>query len=192
MLEKYGSMENLFEWSSPEEAGSSDEEEWYMESSASTGVSSATSEQSFKFSQTPVPSSGLSIAPFTGASKYNKGVTMALDSCVLPGWGRPKELTRLSRFQRNAQRRVTEEWEMDYPYVQESVMQVIEDFREQWEDELVWSYLHVPKPQRISESEVWVRFQDIKKEWKLGRAIHKDRVLVVKEGQHTWSYSISV
>lgn len=181
VLENYGSIENLFEWSSPEEAGSSDEEEWYMESSASAGVSSATSEKSFAFPQPSVPSSGPSIASSAGATKYNKGVTRAPDFCVLPGRGRPRELTRLSRFQRNVQRRVAEEWGLDYPYIPENVMQVVEDSRDQWEDELVWNYLHVPRPLRTPESDLWMRFQDIKKEWKLGRAIHKDRVLV-KEG----------
>lgn len=81
---------------------------------------------------------------------------------------------------------------MDYPYVPNHVMEVVENSREQWENYMVWDYLHVPKPKRTPESEVWVRFKDIQKEWKLGRAIYKDKVLVLKAGQNTRSYSISV
>lgn len=71
-------------------------------------------------------------------------------------------------------------------------MDIVDDSREQWENDLIWDYLHVPKPKRVPESEVWARFKDIHWEWKLGRAIYRDKVLVVKEGQHTRSYSVSV
>lgn len=59
-------------------------------------------------------------------------------------------------------------------------MEEIEASRSQWEDDLVWEFLHVPKPQRGPHNHKASCFQDIKQEWSLGWAIHKDKVVVVK------------
>lgn len=196
MLDKYGSVERLFEWSSPEEGNSSEEDELFLESSTSMEASTGATGNTSVFKKPSVPSIRLS-SKFTktlssvSSSNQQKAIK-APDSYVLPGRGRPKELLRLSRFRRDVQKRVAQEWGFDYPYVPEQIMDIVEASREQWEGDLVWDYLHVLKPQRTPDSEVWVRFQDIYKEWKLGRAIYKDRVLVLKAGQHTCSYSISV
>lgn len=87
---------------------------------------------------------------------------------------------------------MAQEWGLDYPYVPEKIMETVEASRDQWEGDLIWDYLHVPKPQRTSDHEMCVRFQDIFREWRQGRAIYKDRVLVQQLGQHMKSYSISV
>lgn len=44
VLDKYGSMERLFEWSSPEEGDCSEEEEWLLISSTSAGASTGVPE----------------------------------------------------------------------------------------------------------------------------------------------------
>lgn len=98
----------------------------------------------------------------------------------------------MSRYQRDMQKGVAQEWGLDYSYVPDQAMETVEASREQWESDLIWDYLHVPKPQWTPDSEVWVRFQDIYRQWKLGRTIYKDRVLVLKAGQHIRSYYISV
>lgn len=61
-----------------------------------------------------------------------------------------------------------------------------------WEYDMIWNFLHVPKPLRVWESVAWAYFVDIHQEWRLGRAIYRDRVLVVKEGRPTKSHSISI
>lgn len=37
-------------------------------------------------------------------------------------------------------------WGSDYTYVPKDVMDNIETFHTQWEDELLWDFLYVPKP----------------------------------------------
>lgn len=192
VLERYGSLEPLFVWSSPEEGGSSDEE-WYVESSTSITAISRAPESIAPFPAPPTPL----IKTSTGAllshiPSFQQRAIKAPDSCVLPGRGKLRELPRLSRFQRDIQKRVAQEYGFDYPYVPEEIMNIVEASREQWERNLIWDYLHVPKPQRTPDHTIWVRFQDIFKEWRQGRAIYKNRVLVKKPGQHTRSFSISV
>lgn len=193
ILEKYGSMDNMFEWSSQEEFDSSIEEEYFLESSTSVEASTGVSGKLSGTVKTPVPPFNVSSTTLpTRTATFQQWVSRATDACVLPGRGKAKDLPRLSRFQIEVQRKVAQEWCFDYPYVPEHIMEIIESSREAWEGELVWDYLHVPKPKRTPDSEVWVRFKDIHRKWRLGRAIHKDRVLVVKAGQNTHSYSISV
>lgn len=193
ILQKYGSMDNLFEWSSPEEFNSSSEEEYFLESSSSVEASAGVLGQLPGTVKTPVPPFNvLSTTLPSRPATFQQWVSRATDACVLPGRGKAKDLPRLLRFQSEVQRKGAQEWGFDYPYVLEHIMDIIEGSQKTWEYELVWDYLHVPKPKRTPDSEVWVRFKDIHREWRLGRAIHKDRVLEVKAGQNTHSYSISV
>lgn len=101
-------------------------------------------------------------------------------------------MPRFSRFQREIQRKVALEWDLDHPYVPSQIMDIVENSRGEWEDDLVWDFLHVPKPLRVPESDAWAQFMDIREEWKLGHAIYRDRVLVVKVGQPTRCHSVSV
>lgn len=51
--------------------------------------------------------------------------------------------------------------------------------------------MHIPKPLWVPDcEETWARFQDIRKEWRLERAIYKDRV--VKAGRPARSHSVSI
>lgn len=62
------------------------------------------------------------------------------------------------------------------PLCPPDIMDIIEDSWGQWEDDLVWEYMPVPKPLWGPHSDqAWIRFQDIQQEWQLGRAIYKDR-----------------
>lgn len=59
---------------------------------------------------------------------------------------------------------------MDYPYVPLDTMDIIENSQGQWKDDLVWEYLHIPKPLRCqSVRETWASFEDILRKWWLGR-----------------------
>lgn len=54
---------------------------------------------------------------------------------------------------------------MDFPYVLQDVMDIIEVFCASWEEEFVWDYLHVPKAQRgIHNEDAWDRSLDIWRE----------------------------
>lgn len=66
-------------------------------------------------------------------------------ACVLPGKGKPRELPRFSRFQREVQQRTVLEGGLDYRYVPPNIMDIIEDSRGEREDEMVWEHIHVPK-----------------------------------------------
>lgn len=135
-----------------------------MESPTSKGAPTETPEGSFNPPKPPVSPFELPTASNSnsseGPSTYRQWVIRASDACVLPGRGRPKDLPRLSHFQREVQRKVAQEWGLDYPYVPDHVMEVVENSWEQWEN-MIWDYLHVPKPQWTPDSEVWVRFKQI-------------------------------
>lgn len=70
-------------------------------------------------------------------------------------------------------------------------MDITEESQKEWEDDLVREYMQIPKPLLVTDCEQ-SQFQDICQEWRLGRAIYKDRVVVVKAGQPTRSHSITV
>lgn len=84
------------------------------------------------------------------------------------------------------------EWGLDYPYVLSQIMDIVENSRGEWEDDLVWDFLYVTKPLWVPESDAWAQFVDIQEEWKLGCAIYRDQVLVVKACRPTRSLSVSV
>lgn len=87
------------------------------------------------------------------------------EACVLPRKGNPKELPRFSWFQQE----VSLEWGLHVP---PETMDIVPNLRGEWEDDLVWEHLHVPKPQQVPEcEETWASFEDIRKEWRLGRSI---------------------
>lgn len=73
-------------------------------------------------------------------------VSKSLDSCVPPGMGKNRSLPKLARLQRMLNKRVATEYGLEFPYVPQDVMQVIEVNRELWYSEAVWDYLSVPKP----------------------------------------------
>lgn len=111
VLDQYGSLEHLFVWSSPEEGGSSGEEDWFLESSTSLSATSGVPESIATFPATPAPQNKTSTgALHTEMHTFQQKAERASDSVVLPGRGRPKELPRLSQFQRDIQRRVVHKW----------------------------------------------------------------------------------
>lgn len=81
---------------------------------------------------------------------------------------------------------------LDLPYVHRDIMDTIEAYNSQWEEELVWDYLHDPKSQRRPHNpKVWAWFQDIRQEWNLGQAIYRDCVVNVKARWSNRSYSVA-
>lgn len=44
------------------------------------------------------------------------------------------------------QRRTVLEWGLDYPYVPQDVIDKIEDSWAKWKEDVVWDFMHVPKP----------------------------------------------
>lgn len=90
------------------------------------------------------------------------------------------------------QRKVALEWGLDFPYVPLKTMDIIENSWVEWKDDLVWEYLHIPKPLQVPEcEETWARFKDIWKKWQLGRSINKERVIVARMGRPMKSHSVS-
>lgn len=39
-------------------------------------------------------------------------------------------------------------WGLDYPYVPPNIMDIIEDSWGEWMNDMVWEYMHAPKPLR--------------------------------------------
>lgn len=127
----------------------------------------------------PLSSNPSTQRPFLPGQLLNNGSAglRILEFCLAKGSLR--NYLDFPDFSEKVQRKVAQEWGLDYPYVPDQVMEVVEHSREEWENNLVWDYLHVPKPNQNPKSEVWARFKDIQRKWKLGRAIYKDKVLVV-------------
>lgn len=72
-------------------------------------------------------------------------------------------------------------------------MDIIENSWGGWKDDLVWEYLHIPKPLQVPEcEEIWASFGDIHKEWQMGRSIYMYRMMVAKVGRPTKSHSVSI
>lgn len=93
---------------------------------------------------------------------------------ALPVKGKRRELSRFSQFKREVQRRTALEWGLDFPYVPLGVVDIVEVSCTNWEEEPVWD-LNVPKPQRgLHNKGAWARFQDIRRELSLERAIYRD------------------
>lgn len=68
------------------------------------------------------------------------------------------------RFQQERQQRTALEWGLDYLCVPEDVMDIIETLCTQSEEDLMWDFLHVPKPLRGPHTpKVWAQCQDIKR-----------------------------
>lgn len=82
---------------------------------------------------------------------------------------------------------------MDYPKVPPDTMNVMDYSRREWDDDLVREYMHIPKPLQVPDcKETWAQFQDIRQEWSLGRAIYKDRVVIVKVGRPARNHSVAL
>lgn len=125
------------------------------------------------------------------AAEYRQWVVRSPKACVLPGKEKPRELLGFVRFQEEVQQRTA--LGLDYHYVPPNIMDIIEGSQREWEDDMVWEYMHFPKPLRKPHCEqAWTWLKDIQREWQPGRAIYRDRMVVVKAGQPAKNHSVAV
>lgn len=70
------------------------------------------------------------------------------EACIPQGTRDLKKRSCFYWFQQKVQKKTALEWGLVYSYISISIMEEIEATQSQWEDDLVWEFLHVPKPHR--------------------------------------------
>ncbi|XP_068116486.1 uncharacterized protein [Hyperolius riggenbachi] len=113
---------------------------------------------------------------------------------VMPGHGNPRRLIHFSHIQWLVNCRVRSLYGYQYPYVPYDLLVEIEEKRDIWASEYVWNRLGVYPKQRKPDGDPVkaTAFRRCMREWKMGRNIHSDRVVISRPQQRDEIRSVKV
>lgn len=107
-------------------------------------------------------------------------VQHAPDPQVLPGYGDPKTLPRLSKVQHIIIKKVAEEYGYLYPYIPDCLEEEIQDKEIQWIDEAVLSFLQIPLWVDLTKLSLKTaeKYLSVPHTWGYDHKINLDRVII--------------